>query len=88
MHIDRVYVSDVGDIRKMVLKEMHDVPSDGHSVYQKIAAAIRKQYYWPRMNNDVAEYLDRCMECQKVKLSINIQEDCCGPFQYQNGNGM
>ena len=26
MHKDRVYVPDVGGIRNMVLKEMHDVP--------------------------------------------------------------
>ena len=45
MHKDRVYVPDVVDIRKMVLKEMHDVPYVGHSGYQKIVAAVRKQYY-------------------------------------------
>ena len=33
MHRDRVYVPDVGDIRKMVMKEMHDVPYAGHLGY-------------------------------------------------------
>ena len=42
MHIDRVYVPDVGDIRKMVLKETHDVPYAGHSCYLKIVAEVRK----------------------------------------------
>ena len=68
MHNDRVYVPDVGDIRKMVLNETHDVPYVGHSSYQKIVAAVRKQYYWPGMKNDVAEYIARCMKCQKVKF--------------------
>ena len=54
MHIDRVYVPDVRDIRKMVLKEMHDVTYVIYLGYQKTIAAIRKQYYWPRMKNDVA----------------------------------
>ena len=35
MHKDRVYVPAVGDIRKMVLKEMHDVPYGGHLCYKK-----------------------------------------------------
>ena len=61
MHRDRVYVPNVGDIRKVVLKETHDVPYAGHLGYQKIVAAVRKQYYWSRMNNDVAEYIARCM---------------------------
>ena len=54
MHKDRVYVPNLGDIRKMVLKETHDVPYVGHSGYQKIVAAVRKQYYWLGMKNDVA----------------------------------
>ena len=37
-------------------------------VIRKTVAAVRKQYYWPRMKNDVAEYIARCMECQKVKV--------------------
>ena len=68
MHRDRVYVPHVGDIRKVVMKETHDVPYVGHLGYQKIVAAVRKQYYWPSMKNDVPQYIARCMECQKVKV--------------------
>ena len=50
------------------MKETHDVPYAGHSGYQKTVAAVRKQYYWPGMKNDVVEYIARCMECQKVKV--------------------
>ena len=65
---DRVYVPDVGDIRKVVMKETHDVPYAGYSGDQKTIAAVRKQYYWPGMKNDVAEYIARCMECQNIKV--------------------
>ena len=54
MHRDRVYVPDVGDIRKMVMKQMDDVPYVTHLGYQKIVAIVRKQYYWSGMKNDVA----------------------------------
>ena len=43
MHKDRVYVPNLGDIRKMVLKETHDVPYLGHPGYQKKVEAVRKQ---------------------------------------------
>ena len=59
MHRDRVYVPDVGDIRKMVLKETHDVPYVGHLSYQKIVATVRKQHYWSGIKNDVAKYIAR-----------------------------
>ena len=42
MHRDRVYVPDVGDIRKMVLKKIHDVPYVKHSGYHRIVVSIRK----------------------------------------------
>ena len=68
MHRDRVYVHDVEDIRKMVLKETHDFPYAEHSGYQKTIVAVREEYYCLGMKNDVAEYISRCMECQQVKF--------------------
>jgi hypothetical protein len=29
--------------------------------------AVRSQLFWPRMKKDVADYISRCMECQRVK---------------------
>ena len=68
MHRDRFYVPNVGDITKMVMKEIHDVPYAKHSGYQKIVAIVRKPYYWIGMKNDVAKHIARFMECQKVKV--------------------
>ena len=45
MHKDRVYEPEFGDIRNMVMKEIHNTPSNGHSSYHKIVAVERKQYY-------------------------------------------
>ena len=63
MHKDRVYVPNSGDIRKIVMKEMHNVPYFGHLGYHKIVTAVRKPYYWPGMNKYVAKYIARCMKC-------------------------
>eukprot|EP00253_Pinus_taeda_P021430 PITA_21430 len=29
--------------------------------------AIRKEYFWPGMKKNIAEYLARCLECQQIK---------------------
>ena len=71
---------DVGEIRKMVLKEMHDVPYVRHLDYQKIVVAVRKQYDWLGMKNDVAEYIARCMECQKFKVEHRHPTGFLQPF--------
>jgi hypothetical protein len=68
MHKNKIYVSSSGELRNLVLKEMHDVPYVGHLGYQKIITAVRSQFFWLGMKNDVVDYICRCMECQKMKV--------------------
>ena len=67
MHKNRIYVPSSGELRNLVLKEMHDVPYVGHLGYQKTITTVRSQFFWLRMKKDVVDYITRCMECQKVK---------------------
>ena len=68
IHKNRIYVPISGELRNLVLKEMHNVPYIGHPNYQKIIAAVRSQLFWPGMKRDVVDYIARCMECQRVKV--------------------
>jgi hypothetical protein len=68
MHKNRIYVPSSGELRNLVLKEMHNVPYVGHPGYQKTIAAVRSQFFWPGMKKDVVDYISRCMECQRVKV--------------------
>jgi kynurenine formamidase len=54
---------------------MHNVLYVGHSNYQKTIAAIRSQYFWPGMKKDVADYIAKCMEYQRVKVGTDIPMD-------------
>jgi hypothetical protein len=62
-----IYIPNVQDLKLMILNEMHNVPYAGHPGYQKIVAAVKSHYFWPGMKKEIAEYIARCMECQKVK---------------------
>ena len=77
---NKLYLSKSGEIREMVLKEMHNAPYVGNSSYQKIVEAFRKKCYWPRMKNGVSEYIARCMECQKFKLEHRHPIGLSRPF--------
>jgi hypothetical protein len=68
MHKNRIYVPSFGELRNLVLKEMHDVPYVGHLDYQKMITAVRSQFFWMGIKKDVSDYIARCMECQKVKV--------------------
>jgi hypothetical protein len=67
MYRRRVYVSNVQELKNLLLLEMHKVPYVGHPNYQKIIAGVKKQYYWPSMKKEVVDFIVRCLECQKVK---------------------
>jgi hypothetical protein len=41
MHKNRIYVPISGELRNLVLKEMHDVPYAGNPSYQKTITTVR-----------------------------------------------
>ena len=63
-----IYIPNVADLRRVFMDEIHQAPSSGHPGYQKTIAIARKQYFWPGMKRDMAEYITRCMKCQQVKV--------------------
>jgi hypothetical protein len=68
LYKNRIYVPNSQELRIMILKEMHNVPYVGHPGYQKTVATIKSHYFWPGMKKEIAEYIAKCMECQKVKV--------------------
>jgi hypothetical protein len=67
MYRGRIYVPNSQELKNMILGEMHNVPYAGHPGYQKTIAAIKSQYYWPGMKKEFADFIARCLECQKAK---------------------
>ena len=61
---NRVYIPVVADLRRVVMDEIHQAPYSGNSGYQKTIATARRQYFWPGIKKDMAEYISRCMKCQ------------------------
>jgi hypothetical protein len=62
MYRRKVYVSNSNEMKNAVTRELHDVPYARHPSYQKTIAVVRSQYFWPRMKEEVANYLPRCLE--------------------------
>jgi hypothetical protein len=62
-----VYVPNVQDLKLAIMKEMHNVAYAGHPEYQKNMAAVKSHYFSSGLKKEIAKYISRCMECQKVK---------------------
>jgi hypothetical protein len=68
MHKNIIYVPSSGELRNLVLNEIHNVPYVGHIDYQKTITAIRIQSFFPKTKKDFVDYISKCMECQRVKV--------------------
>ena len=63
LYKDRMYVPNVPKVKLLILDEIHKTPYSGHPSYQKIITMLRKEYFWPNMKTELAEYIARCFEC-------------------------
>ena len=65
---NKIYIPNVANLRRIVMDEIHQSPYSGHPGYHKTISTTRKQYFWPGMKKDIAEYISKCMKCQQVKI--------------------
>ena len=65
MHKNRIHVGNSYELKKLVLKEMHNVIYVAYHSYWKTCAAIGNKYFGLRMKKDVANYIVRCRQCFK-----------------------
>lgn len=62
-----VYIPELGDLRNLVMVEAHKAPYSAHPGVKKMHADLKQHYYWPGMKRDIAYFVARCLECQRVK---------------------
>ena len=67
LYKDRLCVPNVLKIKLLILNEIHKTPYSGHPGYRKTITMLRKDYFWPNMKNELAEYIAKCFECRQVK---------------------
>ncbi|XP_070155191.1 uncharacterized protein [Polyergus mexicanus] len=61
-----------------VIRASHDTPQAGHLGTEKTYQRVAKQYYWPRMFREVANYTRRCDTCQRTKVEQNVPAGLMG----------
>lgn len=66
-HGRRYFVPAEKALRQQILFVHHDDPFAGHFGKDKTQNLVAKHYYWPAMENEVAEYTKTCHVCQSAK---------------------
>jgi len=52
----------------MILEEAHKSKLSMHPGTTKIYQDLKKMYWWPKMKREVAQYVAKCLVCQKAKI--------------------
>ncbi|MCO5554803.1 hypothetical protein L7F22_008338 [Adiantum nelumboides] len=64
---DRIYVPDEPSLKAKLLWETHDCKIAGHGGQKRSFEKLSRHFYWPKMQEDVVEYVRTCPTCQLVK---------------------
>jgi hypothetical protein len=68
MFRDRVCVPDNKEIRKVVMEEGHGSRYSIHPGATKMYQDLKRVFWWPGMNKEIADFVSKCLTCQKVKV--------------------
>ncbi|KAL0416064.1 UNVERIFIED_CONTAM: Transposon Tf2-12 polyprotein, partial [Sesamum latifolium] len=63
----RLCVSNCRDLRRDILTEAHNSKLSIHPGSTKMYRDLKKIFWWSGMKRDVADFVTRCLNCQKVK---------------------
>ncbi|GJU98581.1 putative reverse transcriptase domain-containing protein [Tanacetum coccineum] len=64
---DRSWLPCHGDLRTVITHESHKSKYSIHPGSDKMYQDMKKLYWWPNMNADIATYVSKCLTCAKVK---------------------
>ena len=54
-------------MRTSIIKEKHSGTMGGNFGLDKTLELVRRYYYWPKLQNDVRNFVETCMICQTAK---------------------
>ena len=63
----RLCIPNDDELKEQILSEAHTTPYSVHHGATKMYKDLREQFWWPGMKKEVAEYVAKCLTCQKVK---------------------
>jgi Integrase zinc binding domain len=67
---DRLCVPKDPDLKRKILTEAHDSGYAIHPDETKMYQTLKRHFWWKKMHREIAQYVARCLVCQKVKFDI------------------
>ena len=64
----RLCIPDDTQMKEQILSEAYNTPYSIHLGATKMYKDLREQFWWSGMKKEVAEYVAKCLTCQKIKV--------------------
>src|SRR6202453_1418050 len=64
----RVVTGDIEE-RRAIIKNKHDLPVHGHPGISKTVQIVERTHWWPKLKQDVVDYVKGCTDCQRMKVN-------------------
>ena len=68
-------------LKKMVVKNEHDTMVAGHMGMDRTLEMINRNFYWPRIAEDIEDYVRSCDDCQRNKESRHKRHGTLHPLE-------
>ena len=77
----QLYIPNHNEIKNKLLEEAHDIPISGHVGIAKTIDLLSRTYYWPKLHEDVKEYINSCLPCQSNKARNSALAGLAQPIE-------
>jgi hypothetical protein len=64
----RICAPKDSELKRAILEEAHKSSFSIHPGATKMYQDLKKDYWWPGMKSDIAEFVARCIVCQQIKI--------------------
>lgn len=81
----KLVVGNDGEPKLHILRWLHDSAAGGHSGRDATLHRIKSLFYWPKMNNEVQNYIRNCSVCQRSKYDLDAKPGLLQPVPVPTG---
>uniref|UniRef100_A0A0W0F9J8 Reverse transcriptase domain-containing protein n=1 Tax=Moniliophthora roreri TaxID=221103 RepID=A0A0W0F9J8_MONRR len=78
---NRVYVPNDIDLRRRIVRAIHETPGVGHPGQWNTIEQIQRDFWWPGMVKFIKGFVDGCAICQQSKINTHLTRTLIQPFQ-------
>ena len=66
-NLNRIWIPNVSELKNEILHDAHNSRYSIHPGSTKMYQDLKKNFWWPNMKKEIAEWVSRCDTCQRVK---------------------